>query len=61
MKKKDKRTRELLEKCAESYRPDAPDRREDLTSGVCSATESTGIVPGGGDLSEEEFRELQGF
>ena len=59
--KKNKHAKTYLKKCKKSYRPDAPDLRADLTSGACSANECTGLVPAGGDLTEEEYREYKGL
>ena len=59
--KKNRHASAYLKKCKESYRPDAPDLRSSLTSGACSANECTGLVPAGGDLTEEEYREYKGL
>lgn len=37
------------------YDPDAPDVRTGLDSGAASAGECTGLIPSGGDLTEDEF------
>ena len=57
----DRRLTQELKKCRESYRPDAPDIMTGMDSGVCSANECTGLIPGGGDLSAEEFAQYGEF
>lgn len=39
------------------YDPDAPDVRTGLDSGAVSAGECTGLIPSGGDLTEDEFED----
>lgn len=41
----------------EMYDPDAPDIRTGMDSGAASANEMTGLVPGGSDMSPEEYEE----
>lgn len=46
-----------LERTAAQFDPDAPDVRTGLDSGAASATEMTGIIPNGGDLTEDEYEQ----